>query len=374
MPPNKEIYEAFVSMPFGSDAKSKRYWNDFYNALSDVSGLLSTRPYSINFRRADDTVNALELKEHVMKLIRDCDFTVAIITGSNPNVFWEAGFAQCLDKPIVFVIEADEHAAQRSPVLVSATLKHTYDGKIFDVVPQDKAKVHNFQRSLLPFLGTAIEIVNGQIERPAQHYVFSGRESAHLAKIIIEAERTIDLITSNLSYFADVNNFRDESTQEFPFDVPIKKGIKVRILTLDPDSPIAAYRARQLGRVHDVAGYREELRSSARFFYQRYQTFRNVDIRIYDDLPLQITLLVDDQIITSVMSRGNQSRDNIHLYFDLDFKGARTSFQGHFSEVLANQAQTVHIANLAWARLLPHEDKPDPRLVNSEIRKPPKAS
>jgi len=79
-------------------------------------------------------------------------------------------------------------------VLVSATLRHTYDGKIFDTIPQDKAKVPNFQRSLIPFLGTAIEIVNGQIERPTQHHVFSGGESAHPTKMIIEAERSIDLI------------------------------------------------------------------------------------------------------------------------------------------------------------------------------------
>lgn len=276
-------------------------------------------------------------------------------------MFWEVGFAESLGKPIVFLVEQDQLEAQRSPVLVSATLQRTYNGKIFNEGVPKQAILKEFQNQLFPFLATAVEIVKGQVKKQPEYVVHSGRQAAGLAGMIAEANQSIDLITSNLSYFADIHRFfvRENDQILFPFDIPVHKGVKVRILCLDPDSPIAAYRAKQLSRSHDVAGYREELRSSAAFFYQRYHKHKNVDVRIYDDLPLQITMLVDDKVVTSIMSRGNQSRDNIHLYFNLEFKGVHASFERHFAEVLANQAQTIHIANLAWARVSVEPPPPD---------------
>jgi hypothetical protein len=99
---------------------------------------------------------------------------------------------------------------------------------------------------------------------------------------------------------------------------------------------------------YDVGNYREELRKSAREFYQKYKDKENVSIRLYDDLPLQITLIVDNQIVTSVVSRGSRSRDNLHFLLDIATPGARKSFEEHFHEVSA--APSRHISTFKWAQ------------------------
>ena len=72
------------------------------------------------------------------------------------------------------------------------------------------------------------------------------------------------MITTNLSYFADSSKFvLEKSNRVFAFDPPIQNGTDVKILTLDPESPMVKYRAEQLGFEHSVGSFREELRESA---------------------------------------------------------------------------------------------------------------
>ena len=288
-----------------------------------------------------------------------------MITGLNPNVFWEVGYTAAKGKPVIFAVAEEVDEALYSPVLVADALKVQYDGTIFDDEIPDQARLTDFQYDLLKFLDVTRNIVRG-IE--PEYRVFSHRVGARLLEAVSKAERYVDLITTNLSFFADMKQFSLEYDGERRngFDSPVKRGVKVRILALNPDSVIAEYRAKQLGLDHDVAGYREQLRNAATFFYRRYMANNNVDIRIYDDLPLQITALIDDRVITSIVSRGQLARENIHIDFDLEYSGARATFTKHFAEVLASQAQTTHISRFAWA----HRDlksKEDENVIQADI-------
>jgi Nucleoside 2-deoxyribosyltransferase len=351
------VIRAFVSMPYGKDAKSKGYWQRFYvDGIVGMAPLFEGRGYAVEFHRPKEEPSALILKDSVRKLLDRCDVCLAIITGLNPNVFWEVGYAVAKGKPVVFAVIAEGvDEAQYAPVLVADALKVYYDGKVFDQQPLNSSSVQNFQYDLLRFLDVAKDIVKG-LEKPAAQYrVLSDRTAAKLPEAVAGAKRSIDLITTNLSYFADVSSFvvNLDGKSVYAFDPPVNRGVRVRILALNPDSVIAEYRAKQLGLDYDVAGYREELRSAARFFYLRYLRNKKVDIRIYDDLPLQITALIDDRVITSIVSRGQQARNNVHVDFDLEYSGARASFEKHFAEVLASQAQTFHITKFSWVRDVP---------------------
>lgn len=348
-----EIFEVFVSMPYGRDDESKSYWNKFYQfAILSMKSIFEGRGYTVNFVRPKEEPSALRLKEGVKDLIERCDICLAVITGLNPNVFWEVGYAESRGKPLIFVVEEGVNEAEYSPVLVADALKEFYDGRIFNQPRPDKAQVLDFQERLLRFFDIGVKVVKGSAQPSPQYRVFSDRIGAQLARAVAKANNTIDLITSNLSYFADIDNFVAKVNGEtaFAFDHPVEQNVRLRILALNPDSVIAEYRAKQLGMEHDVSGYREQLRNSARFFYHRYMKSKNVDMRIYDDLPLQITFIIDGRVITSFVSRGHQARHNIHVEFDLEFKGARASFEEHFAEVLASQAQTFHISRFAWAQ------------------------
>lgn len=345
--------QIFVSMPYGRDRDSKDYWQRFYtHGIMGVRQLFEGRGYSADFVRPKEEVSALLLKDNVIKLLNSCDACIAVITDLNPNVFWEVGYAVAKGKPVLFVVDEGVDEAKYSPVLVADALKVYYHGVVFDTTPPNHARLVDFQYNLLKVLDVAKDIIRG-IEKPAPQYqVFSHRDGGNLLGAVANAQRSIDLITTNLSFFADIEKFsiKTNGEKKFAFDSPVERGVKVRILALNPDSIITEYRAKQLGLDHDVAGYREQLRDAARFFYQRYESSRNVDIRIYDDLPLQITALVDNRVITSIVSRGQQARNNIHVEFDLDYEGARASFEKHFAEVLASQAQTYHISRFSWVR------------------------
>jgi len=346
------VIDVFVSMPYGTDPKSKEYWQRFYtDGILAMFGLFKGRGYTMNFHRPKEEPHDLILKESVVRLLNNCDVCLAIITGLNPNVFWEVGYAVARGKPVVVAVAEGVDETTYSPVLMADSLRVQYDGTIFDRVTPTAGSVVEFQYELLRLFDLAKDIVRGIGKVPPQYRVFSDRSEAHLPDTVASARRSIDLITTNLSFFADVESFVADvdGVPVYAFDPPVTKGVKVRVLALNPESVIAEYRAKQLGQEHDVAGYREQLRAAARFFYQRYKAYRNVDIRIYDDLPLQITLIIDDKVITSVVSRGQAARNNIHVEFDLDFRGARASFEKHFAEVVASQAQTWHISRFSWA-------------------------
>jgi hypothetical protein len=202
------------------------------------------------------------------------------------------------------------------------------------------------------------------------------REAVGLPELVASARKRIYVLTTNLVYFSDFERFVvDRGRRVFAFDPAVDNGVRLRVLTLDPESPIVKYRAEQLGFEHDVARFRGEARRSARRFYQHYRNQPNVSIKLYDDLPLQITLIVDDTVVTSVMSRGHRSRENLHFRLSMDAPRARQSFERHFFEVAA--APSKHISQFGWASEPESADAeenaetPQPKESDARVPKPP---
>ncbi len=349
-----EIFEVFVSMPYGREEDSKKYWNSFYQSgIEGMKPLFQAKNYTLNFLRAQETPSALELKQSVKTLIERCRICLGVITGVNPNVLWEVGYAESKGKPVILLVAEGLDETQYPPVLIAEILKFVYNGKIFHENPPNKTLILDFQQQLLSFFELAVNVVKGKGESLPLYKVFSNRVGANLPQEIINANDTIDLITTNLSYYTDLENFsvKIDGEKHYAFDPPIlSKGVRVRILTLNPESVIAEYRAKQLGKEHEVNVYRDQLRKAATSFYHRYFDMENVDIKIYDDLPSQISLIIDGKIITGFVSRGQQSRFNIHVEFNSECKGAHETFEKHFSEVHANQKYTTDISHFKWAQ------------------------
>lgn len=332
--------KAFLSMPYGETNKERVYWGVLAAAIRETAKLIEDPQLEIH--SAEEEVNALILKESVRNLIDKCDFTIAVMTGRNPNVFWEIGYTEAQKKPVVFLVDEEKEELSESPVLVAEALKCPYHlaGEV-----DPKSLLDDLSLRLKPFLEQAIKAVKATPRLPTL-VSFSNRKECNLPKLVANATNRIYLITTNLGYFTDTAKFTVGNNQ-FAFDPPTKKGVDVKILTMDPESIIVKYRAEQLGLEYDVSGFREELRASARRFYQRYRRKPNVNIRLYGDLPLQITLIVDCVVVTSVLSRGSRGRTNLHFRLDIDTPGARESFEEHFHEVWAAPAR--HISSFKWA-------------------------
>ncbi|HEX8876578.1 MAG TPA: hypothetical protein VF777_07505 [Phycisphaerales bacterium] len=68
----------------------------------------SVRKCGDDVARADDFFTVGDIMADVRVRIQSCDYIVADLTGRNPNVFYELGFAQCLGKPSILLSQSIE--------------------------------------------------------------------------------------------------------------------------------------------------------------------------------------------------------------------------------------------------------------------------
>lgn len=353
-------YAAFTSMPFGDSPDSDaNMWSRLYEhgikpceklAFDDA---LFARPSSpgcedrrLVIHRADHNLQALGLKENVRFLIDHCDFVICVLTVEgndtrlmNPNLLWEIGYAEARRRPIVFL--GNNEAIRRIPALVGAdNLFCRFDPRVFQPdtpcgpIAQLGQKV---AQDLMPFIRSAI----GRLEerQPGRHGTYevtahADRRRANLREFIASATSSIDILTTNLDDFLHQVAFEFENRDSI-LRAPLERGVTVRLVVMDPDCHIAEYRARQLGMSGDVGQYREELRNAIVKVYSLFEGSYGDHFRmkVYEDLPLQITLRVDNEVITSFVTRGKRSRDRVHVRFRVEDEGVYDTFVGHFGSV-----------------------------------------
>ena len=86
-------YKAFVIMPFGS------YFNDVYKL-----GIKATaKECDVDAKRLDDDFFDTNMVAEIYKKINDADFIIADMTGRNPNVFYEVGYADAKNKLVLLL-------------------------------------------------------------------------------------------------------------------------------------------------------------------------------------------------------------------------------------------------------------------------------
>lgn len=87
---------AFIVMPFREE------WSDtMYDFIRRCIDRLDGRLQSV---RADEIAMPGRINDQIIEQIRAADLIVADISGLNPNVVWELGFASALEKPCVILM------------------------------------------------------------------------------------------------------------------------------------------------------------------------------------------------------------------------------------------------------------------------------
>jgi hypothetical protein len=81
----------FIIMPFRQELGVVR---------DTVTELVEKQSTGTAFR-ADDSFHPGNVMDQVKGAIADADFCVADVSGANPNVLWEAGYAHALGKPVI---------------------------------------------------------------------------------------------------------------------------------------------------------------------------------------------------------------------------------------------------------------------------------
>jgi len=181
--------------------------------------------------------------------------------------------------------------------------------------------------------------------------------------MIGSAWKQVDILTTNLNYFRS-GRFLIEP---HPIARALENGATVRIITMDPESVIAEYRAKQLMRSHDVPGYRRELREGIIWFFENFSNIQQFHLHIYNDLPLQITTRVDQTIITSIVTRGERARKRIQIQFSVYDEGVTESFISHFQTMFDN---STDVAGVKWVLRHPPQESggSEESVVTSNVR------
>ena len=84
----------FVMMPFSSE------FDDVYSTVNDA---IISVDASMRVIRLDDVRTAGSITQDLVESIRRSTVCVADVTGSNPNVMWEVGFAAALGIPVIAI-------------------------------------------------------------------------------------------------------------------------------------------------------------------------------------------------------------------------------------------------------------------------------
>jgi nucleoside 2-deoxyribosyltransferase len=117
--------DVFVMMPYQEDFKPVR------NAIKKAAGQVTAGRVTCIW--ADEITRAGAITEQMMDEIRKSVICIADVTGQNPNVALEIGYAQALGKPVITLAQSSSHLFfdlkdQRTiiydPKKLSATLVH----------------------------------------------------------------------------------------------------------------------------------------------------------------------------------------------------------------------------------------------------------
>ena len=352
---------AFVSMPFGDDPDSpQNEWTKLFEyGLRPLEGDISNLPDGIQhipvkLWRADHNLESLILKTNVIRGIERSTFVLCVLTTSvvrgthglrltNPNVLWELGYAEAIGKPIVVLADNDD--LRRLPILAGVPNVCVYNHKLVRTIrPRDAVQsLSHIARNLVEYIAKAIEESqrgpSGLEGSRARFY--ASRDAVDLPGLISTAQKQVDILTTNLDYFL----FKKLASDSHPIANALKNGATVRIVTMDPESVIAEYRARQLVRGQDVPGYRRELRQGIIDLYNRFAENPDFHLHIYNDLPVQITTRVDHIITTSVVTIGEKARKRIQIQFNLRNEGVTESFVSHFQSMFDN---STDVTGMKW--------------------------
>jgi hypothetical protein len=312
----------FVIQPFGRKPHpktNKMTDNDtIYDALRKLEHLRPTFPVIIERADAKDYEDDV-LHEHIVRTIRGSDFCIADLNGQNSNVLYEIGIARGLGKRAVLICQNREDV----PTDLRGFITVTYEPTQLDKLASDIAQ--HFEG-----IKKEVETLREKQQQTelARVAYFDRRDDANIPALMGQASRSINILQTNLAIIQ--SNYMPALRDA----LKSRPDLRLRILTLDPQSIFVNYRGLQVGFRGNTGLYREELGVNLRSVYFLLQGFGDrVQIRLYDDFPTQIAFFFDDEVLSCVVSATGRSRENCAFLLHGQRPGAKNSFVDHFDHL-----------------------------------------
>jgi len=98
--------EAFMAMPFGNEELDKVF-RDFWKPAAEK--------VKYRLERVDERPSAGLIDDHIRSRIRKAKFMLCDLTGGNQGAYWEAGFAEGVGVPVIYVFKEEKEGENHKP-------------------------------------------------------------------------------------------------------------------------------------------------------------------------------------------------------------------------------------------------------------------
>ncbi|RJP79259.1 MAG: hypothetical protein C4522_10390 [Desulfobacteraceae bacterium] len=315
----KVIVRGFVSMPFDPQ------WDDvWFKGIQVCADKLND--YQLEFKRADrEPYIERNLEFNVLRKIDQTELLVADVSpvqGSslpNPSVMHEIGYAVGKELPVILIGLKNSHKSLPANLKGSILIEYELN-KLDKFIGEFTSQIQK----------TITKEIASKRKGDFVAQSFSNRNRINIPGLIVQAKQRVQMITTNLQFV--FTNLKDSIDQALDSNRDNPE-FKVEILTMDPEGDTTNARAAQLGQ--RTRQYRDILRESLDNMRKAYDGNSKVEIVTYSSLPTQITYIIDETVITSVISFGQLARRNIHFVVEANRPKVSESFLAHFSSVKA---------------------------------------
>lgn len=358
-------FRVFVSMPYDAHDQQKKYWSSFYHDAVEPSKTILQKetPFRIEFTYKKRDISVGEIPALVAASLDEADILLCVLTDFKPNVMFEVGYARRMKIPIIFLL--DQSQAASVPILIGKPQTLFYDGSSQDSVDAIPMSLWQYLKAAC---WEAKDKKSAAVIAPSPIYLarcYQNRDYFDIPQAIRNAKSEIEILTTNVDYFAAPL----EQTVEHPFRVrdlreAIKRGVRVSIWTMDPDSNIVLERSKSLKPAMraDVFQYRKALLKNVRTLYVAFKEEIKSGkflIGIYDALPTLMIYRFDHRYIIPSVSLIERSRLCIHVEFRETDPGVKDTYEATLNEI---RRIARPVEEFSWIR----EDWPSPHVMNED--------
>jgi hypothetical protein len=232
------------------------------------------------------------------------------------------GYSIGVKKPVIIMVQDTVTV----PADFIGRLYYRYNPEKLDLIPQ---QLQGY------FQGAIDSLVANRVKPCYFVEAFENRAKSGLETCFKTARHQIDILTTNLDSLVTAHNIAAIHDR-----LKTESRLRVRILTLDPESNFASHRARQLGI--SARHFRDQLRESLEQVSDILHDHpEECKINTYDEFPTQIAFRIDHSIFFQVVSATGQSRNNIMLLFHDWNAGVSQSILSHFETVWGRNSTSI---------------------------------
>lgn len=293
--------QCFVISPIGPEGSAIReHADDVFDYI--IRPAMEQR--GIEAVRSDHMLESGKISDQMFGAILKYDMCVAVLTGHNPNVFYEMAIAQCAARPVIMLIEKGQDLPFdiQDQRCVRYTLKPR---PLFEqvYVKEILGHVDSLERGgwrcEVPF-GLAIPL-GGLGDREARPRFLEramdfGGQDARI-RLLRETERVFDIMGTNQESWRRIKGFSELLAEK------AAAGCRVRILLMHQDNPVLPHFVSDSIPETDLEQITFEVRNMASYFGRVASSSPNIEVRqiFRGSLHVQMTRTDHHAVVTQYL-------------------------------------------------------------------------